>query len=291
MNDLWTSAGEKIEEAGTIIDRAITEYQPSHILVMLSGGNDSAAVSHFASGHLRDRPFHIAHINTSIGIPAARAHVYNLCILYDWALKEYRAVHNGQRYEDIVLNFGFPGPAQHRIMFSKLKERALRQLMREHDGAVMLISGARKQESAARMRLPDLPVHRNGRTIWCSPFFYLSNEQLSGYIEQNKIPESPVRKFLCISGECLCGCFAQLKELLEIELWFPETGQRLRELQERVRAAGFPWSWGQGPPEWWVAMKDAQKAGQADAFVEELAEEIQMLCTSCQFRHEKAEKA
>jgi 3'-phosphoadenosine 5'-phosphosulfate sulfotransferase (PAPS reductase)/FAD synthetase len=270
------------QRSAEIIEQALAE-KPDAIFLMLSGGNDSLGACHFAAGVLGDRPFHVAHINTGIGIPETRAHVYSVCAQYDWPIKEYRAVHNGQRYEDIVLEHGFPGPAQHLIMFSRLKERALRQLLREHDGTVMLVSGARKQESAKRMRLPDLPVHRDGRKLWCSPFFYLSNEELSAYREKHAIPESPVRKFLCMSGECLCGAFARPGELKEIDLFFPATGQRLRELQARVNAAGFPWGWGERPPAWFQNMKQAQQAGQIDAF----ADELQMLCTSCNARNER----
>lgn len=262
--------------------------KPDHVFLMLSGGNDSMGACHFAAQALGHHPFHVAHINTGIGIPETRKHVYDTCAAYDWPLKEYRAVHNGQRYDDIVMQHGFPGPAQHIIMFSRLKERALRQLLREHEGTVMLVSGARKQESAKRMRLPDLPIHRDGRKLWCSPFFYLSNDELAAYREQHKIPESPVRKFLCMSGECLCGAFARPGEVKEIEMWFPKVGERIRALEARVRAAGFPWGWGEGPPAWWSAMKSAEKSGQADAFAAELSDEIQLLCTSCNYRQEKA---
>lgn len=261
--------------------------KPDHVILMLSGGNDSLSVSHFTALALGDQPFHVAHINTGIGIPETRAHVYNVCASYDWPLKEYRAVHNGQRYDDIVMEHGFPGPAQHLIMFSRLKERALRQLLREHDGTVMLVSGARKQESARRMRLPDKAVHKDGRKLWCSPFYYLSNEELSDYRQENKIPESPVRQFLCMSGECLCGAFAREGELNEIDQFFPATGKRIRELQRRVIAGGHPWGWGNRPPAWWTTKQAADRAGQQDALEEEYSEEVQMLCTSCQSRHEQ----
>ena len=91
-----------------------------------------------------------------------------------------------------------------------------------------------------------------------------------------------------MSGECLCGAYARPNELKEIELWFPETGKWLRDLERRVRAAGFPWGWDESPPKWWSAMKKAKKYGQSDAFKEEQDSEIQMLCTSCQFKQERA---
>jgi len=48
---------------------------------------------------------------------------------------------------------GFPGAHGHRFMYSKLKERQVRRIVREHksDGPVMLISGARQEESTRRM--------------------------------------------------------------------------------------------------------------------------------------------
>jgi hypothetical protein len=89
-----------------------------------------------------------------------------------------------------------------------------------------------------------------------------------------------------MSGECLCGAFAKPGELKEIETWFPETGKRIRELERKVAAAGFPWGWEESPPPWWGKVKHAEKAGQDDAFQSELDSEVQMLCTSCQFKHE-----
>lgn len=285
------SLDEKLAEAGYILDEAMEEYKPSHVFGLFSGGNDSLTVTHFASNHLESKIDRIVHINTGIGLPETRQFVGETCERFNWRLLEIRAKEDcGQDYEQLVLEHGFPGPAHHYKMFQRLKERALEKLARDHkDGRrkILLISGLRLQESGRRMRLKHEPVQVQGRRIWCAPFFFMSNDEVGEYRERFAIPESPVRKYLCMSGECLCGSFAKPGELKEIDLWFPETGRRIRNLQTRVIAAGFPWGWGERPPAAWTAMKQAERTGQSDAFGLELKEEVQMLCTSCQFRHER----
>jgi 3'-phosphoadenosine 5'-phosphosulfate sulfotransferase (PAPS reductase)/FAD synthetase len=175
-------------------------------------------------------------------------------------------------------------------MYIRLKERSLKAVLRDHKpGKVMFISGVRQQESLRRMLIKDGEIQVDGRTIWCAPFFKFSNDDVRQYRDNFHLIESPVRKYLCMSGECLCGAFAKPGELKEIETWFPETGERIRELEKKVRAAGFPWGWEEAPPAWWSAKKHAEKAGQADAFQAEMDSEIQMLCTTCQFKHEAGE--
>ena len=95
-----------------------------------------------------------------------------------------------------------------------------------------------------------------------------------------------------MSGECLCGAYAKSGELAQIKFFFPSTGERLENLQRRVIANGFPWRWEEGPPEWWNRMKLSQKFDQWDFLQDELDDEmanrVQMLCSSCEFKSEAA---
>ncbi len=279
--------------AAAILNAGLARH-PSHVFLMLSGGNDSLSSTHFAASWLSGRhPFTVLHINTGIGIPATNAHVKRVCKDYGWDLLEVRAKEDcGQDYEALVVEQGFPGPAMHGKMFNRLKGRCLEKVLRDHKNGnrrapIMFVSGMRKQESARRMRLKPEPIQKIGRQLFVAPFFDLSTEEMLAYRSEAAIPESPVRKYLCMSGECLCGAFAAPGELKEIELWFPETGKRIREIAAKVTAAGFPWGWGEKPPAFWTAMQKAKKAGQSDAFQQETDEEINMLCTSCQFRQEQ----
>lgn len=280
---------QELDEARSIIETAIAEHQPSHVFGLFSGGNDSLTVTHFAARTLGDRLDKVVHINTGIGLPETRAFVYETAERMGWMLYEIRAKEDcGQDYDQIVIKHGFPGPAQHHVMFNLLKERALRKLLRDHkegNRCVMLISGARMQESGRRMRLKSGSVHRDGRTLWCSPFFNLSNDQVGEYRDLHQIPESPVRKFLCMSGECQCGAFAKPNELAEIALWFPETARRIEALQLRVEAAGKPCRWGQRP-----RPKCSTKRlvlGKPDRVTSQIEFAFDMLCTSCVSRYER----
>lgn len=277
--------------AAAILNAGLARH-PSHVFLMLSGGNDSLSSTHFAASWLSGRhPFTILHINTGIGIPATNAHVKTVCKLYGWDLLEVRAKEDcGQDYEALVIEQGFPGPAMHSKMFNRLKGRCLEKVLRDHKNGnrrapIMFVSGMRKQESARRMRLKPEPIQKIGRQLFVAPFFDFSTDEMLAYRSEAAIPESPVRKYLCMSGECLCGAFAAPGELKEIELWFPDTGKRIREIAAKVKAAGFPWTWGEKPPKGWIAKRQAEKAGQLElgAFA--------MLCSSCEFKHERHSQA
>jgi 3'-phosphoadenosine 5'-phosphosulfate sulfotransferase (PAPS reductase)/FAD synthetase len=279
-----------METPEKIIRRAIDVHKPKYIFGMFSGGDDSLSATHAAREILGSDMTAVVHINTGIGIPEARAFVDVACDRFGWNLLEYKATDCGQVYEDIVLQNGFPGPGQHMKMFIRLKQRPLQALCRDFlGGNVLLISGVRQQESVTRMRLLHAVQKEQGtRRVWCSPFFYWSNDQVREYRTKLDLPKNPAKEYLCMSGECLCGAFAQPGELSQIETFFPVTGRYLRDLERRVRAAGFPWGWDEPPPIWWGRMQLAKKFGQSDAFEDERDDEIQMLCSSCQFKHEAA---
>lgn len=270
-----------------VIDRAIAEHQPIKVFGMLSGGHDSLTVTHWAANYLGSRMDGIIHIDTGIGLPETQQFVKDTCAQFGWPLKIYSAVECGQVYEDLVTAHGFPGPDHHTKMFNRLKERPLRALIADNPGGrVVLISGLRRQESGRRMRLRSEPIQREGRRVWAAPFMEWSNDQVRDYHAAHKLPTNPAKTYLCMSGECLCGAYARKGELTEIETFFPAMGKRLRALEQKVRAAGFPWGWDESPPNWWGKRQAAKKAGQDDAFEAEADEQIQMLCSTCNFKYE-----
>jgi len=288
----------KLEQARQYIETAIEQYQPRHIFALYSGGHDSGSVTHFAATVLGDRLSGVVHVNTGIGIPETREHVRKTCADFGWRLLEYKATENTKAdgtpapmiYEDIVAKHGFPGPSSHRYMYQWLKERQLDRLCRDHKGGhVMMISGVRAQESTRRMGNAE-PIKRHGRKIWVAPFVDMTALECREYMTANHVPKNPVKEYLHMSGECLCGAFAHKGELAEIEMWYPESAAEIKRIQQRVIDAGFPWGWEDQPPAWWSNKKRAEKIGQYDAFANELDDAIeetkQMLCMAC---HKKVE--
>jgi 3'-phosphoadenosine 5'-phosphosulfate sulfotransferase (PAPS reductase)/FAD synthetase len=198
--------------------------------------------------------------------------VRETCAKSGWTLKEYTTPYN---YDELALQYGFPGPAMHRLMYIKLKERPLMQMIREHKTAkfdrILLITGARKQESERRMG-HVVPFRREGSRVWLSPLLDWSKSDILDYKALYALPSNEVVDITHKSGECLCGAFAHAGELQEIETFYPSVGCRLRALQGQVHAAGFPWSWEDGPPDYYLEMKRGQLAVPG----------FSALCSSCE---------
>jgi 3'-phosphoadenosine 5'-phosphosulfate sulfotransferase (PAPS reductase)/FAD synthetase len=191
----------------------------------------------------------VGHINTGIGIPETREFVRETCDREGWFLKEFAAP---VPYEEIVVEHGFPGPASHGLMYARLKERALRQLVRESKrefgDRVMLVTGVRSEESLRRMRHVDR-IQRDGAQVWTAAIWNWSKLDCGKEIARRGLKRNEVVDKIHMSGECLCGAFAKPGEIKELEDWFPEVADRLHALELRVEAAGHPaCRWGLRPP-------------------------------------------
>lgn len=279
---------ERIEKAVAVIDDAIQRFSPQWMFALFSGGGDSRTASYIASLHPRFNG--CVFINTGTGIKATRQHVINTCAERGWPLKEYCALENTKAdgtpdpmdYEQIVLEHGFPGPSQHRVMYSKLKERAIRRLEREHAGTILFVSGAREQESDRRMGHGHW-VKKEGRRIWVNAIWDWSKSECSEVLAAAQIKPNEAALRFGRSGECLCGAFAQKGELAALEFADPERAAEIRDLERRVRANGFPWGWEDpGPPKWWIEKNNGQTFLFGYGEDETLSEEP--LCSSCKWR-------
>lgn len=232
---------------------AIADHKPVAIYAMVSGGHDSAAVARWAAEHLELDA--LLHINTTIGVEETRVFVRALAIEYGVPLIEESRNDVGDGYEELVREFGFPGPGFHGLPYSRLKERPLRRVIREakvghpRTARVALISGVRRQESERRMGLSE-PVSRVGAQVWINPFFDYSNAQLADYRREAGVPINDVAALLGKSGECYCGAFAKPDELEDTTaLGFPAVEREIRRLERKLRSDGHPaCRWGERPP-------------------------------------------
>lgn len=256
---------QKIESAYRFLSRTVEEHSPKYVIGLFSGGHDSLVSTHIASQH---PAFSFSlHINTGIGIEQTRQFVRDTCEEWDIELREYRASEyegisgpDHQKYSDIVLEYGFPGPAQHSKMYQRLKERPLRQAIRELDrertDKTLLVTGVRTQESARRMRHVEPIQLWEGTKIWCAPIHDFSKRDVNAYIEFLGLRRNEVVDLLHSSGECLCGAFAHPGELDELRQWYPGMAAHIDKLADRVRSKGFPWGWDDPVPNWWKQVKE-----------------------------------
>jgi len=231
-----------------LIDEAIRQYNPRVLFGLMSGGHDSLCATHLASQH----PLFggVVHINTGIGIEQTRDFVRDVCDDNGWTLYEY---HPPVPYDQIVKEYGFPGPTMHSLMYNRLKERGLRQLTREHKtefkDRILLASGVRSLESTRRMGTTE-PINKDGARVWVAPIHNWSNHDKNWYMTHHKLPRNQVVDLLHMSGECLCGAFARPGEREELRMWYPNVVEEIEALErevEQIPKLRGKCRWGQMP--------------------------------------------
>jgi 3'-phosphoadenosine 5'-phosphosulfate sulfotransferase (PAPS reductase)/FAD synthetase len=240
----WLAA--KVREANDILDDAALIHGSSHTFGMFSGGHDSLVATHLASHHPSFSG--AAHMNTTIGIEETRQFVRDTCERHQWRLHEKTGP---KTYREVILKYGFPGPGGHIYMYSWLKERALRKLVREHKQShrdrIALVTGVRLSESSRRMGHVK-PIVREGAKVWIAPILNWTDDDKNEYIEYHRLERNPVVANLCMSGECLCGAFAHPGELAELAVFYPSVAADIRALMVEAEAAGVHAKWGERPP-------------------------------------------
>ncbi|GAA5096722.1 phosphoadenosine phosphosulfate reductase family protein [Nocardia iowensis] len=226
-------------QAEQIFSDALATHLGRHrvaaVCVLFSGGSDSTSLAHL----FRHRATHAIHCNTTIGIEATREFVRATCLEWDLPLLEEIAP---KPFRQLVVERGFPGPPMHPKMYSRLKERGLRQARRKlvadtRRERVVFLAGRRRQESRRRARVP---LHeRDGSVIWISPIANWTVLDLNTYRQlAGDVPVNPVSQLLHMSGECLCGSFAKPGELEQIRAWYPDTDAEIDSIAAEVTAAG-----------------------------------------------------
>jgi len=241
---------DPVEYGRRLLDIAIRRYDPVAVFGMFSGGHDSLCAVHLASQHPRFTA--AVHVNTGIGVEQTREFVRETCHDRGWPLLEYRAADQGQVYEDLVLEYGFPGPFHHRKMYNRLKERSIRALVRDHKrrrlDRVMLVTGVRRAESTRRMGTVEA-VNREGARVWVAPLTWFKGTDKNRYMQEYDLPRNEVVDQLHMSGECLCGAFAKPGELDWIRYCgFHDVVEQIELLERKAEAAGVPCVWGAGSP-------------------------------------------
>lgn len=241
------------------VNAATEIYTPRWMSGALSGGHDSITACYIASLAMGFRG--CFHCNTGVGLKATENFVESFCETLNWHLEIFSAMENEQAtgkpdpmdYFALVEKHGFPGPGQHGTMYIKLKERQIRRFVRKHKtkmrDRIMLVSGARRQESPIRSVVGRVEEHRReGALCWVNPLFDFSKLDCARIMEHAKLPRSPVVDLIHKSGECLCGCFRKDNELAETTLWFRDdpTMIRLNEAHARHKACGRH-GWGERP--------------------------------------------
>ncbi|WP_054944184.1 hypothetical protein [Novosphingobium sp. KN65.2] len=232
-----------------IVDAALA-HNPVAIFAMLSGGDGSLGTTHWCMNNIPG--CEVLHINTGIGIERTRMFVRETCKQQGWPLTELRAKEDcGQDYDEIVSEHGFPGPAGHQFMYARLKERAVELIVRQRktnrSDKVMLLTGICHDDSVRRSGYGGREVNFKGAQMWVNPMYWVGQSFIYHHLRASGLPRNPVAVELGMSGECLCGAFANKGELAIVRRVCPTTAARIENLQSRI-SNRHPWGWEERPP-------------------------------------------
>lgn len=248
QSELWPVVRPTPEQ---IVEAAIVEHKPVAIYALMSGGDGSLQATHWAMNNVPGCK--VAHVRTDIGLKRTSQFVRDTCAKYGWLLVELSAKDDcGQDYDEIVRQHGFPGPASHRFMYIRLKERAIEKLVRDsktkRGQRVMLLTGVKHDDSARRSGYGGGVVTRRGGQVWVNHVYWMSKGEADRYLVEHNITRNPVSCELGMSGECGCGAFASPGELALWRRVEPDFADRIERLQRECAALGVHANWEKAPP-------------------------------------------
>jgi len=203
---------------------------------LYSGGKDSTSVTCWLQEH--DLLAGVITFDTGIATPDWQSFIERTAQDRGWNLEIYKTP---ARYDDLVLKYGFAGPAMHGMFMNYLKGRCVRQFKKAHPGAV-LASGVRSAESNRRFHSAKEWSDFEGVKVW-APLLTWTTPQVWEYFRCRGFERSPAYQTLCISGDCLCGAYATKFEREIIRGAYPVVNERLEWLEARTDPAK-PWGWG-----------------------------------------------
>lgn len=243
MNDL-------IKESKEIYDRAVKDFKPSAVVLMLSGGDDSMTAWNVAR-ELGIKLDFIIHGNTRTGISETTDFVRKE--VNRWSCGKYLEADAKTAYTDYLIRKGFfgAGLSAHAFSYHILKQdhfestvaKNIRQ--RRRDFKILFLNGGRRNESENRkitFKNPIKVTKRRPNDIWVNIINEWDKSDCKDYLDGNGIRRNPVSINLCRSGECMCGTMQSKGDRIEAAYFYPDWGARLDALEKHIKSLhGFGW--------------------------------------------------
>lgn len=185
-----------------------------------------------------DKPSYIAAKNFAkkLGIPfICIKPLENLKVGFEYVkcIKDYG---EGKVYENYCKKYGFPHANLHNQVFRYLKKKAMVGFVKSltsKNEKVAFISGVRQKESKRRMKNAQLIGidEDTNKLVWIAPIYYWSTAKAFGYVKENGYKLSDSYKTLHLSGDCLCGAYADRKETHLIKVFYPDTAKQIAYIE------------------------------------------------------------
>lgn len=245
---------EKILSSQEIVLKAIADYKPYAIVLMLSGGDDSMTALMMAK--YLNIPFtHIMHGVTGTGIQETYEFVKTVV---EKEGAKYIEANAGDAYIKYVMRKGFfgKGLSAHAFSYHILKqdyfEAAISKHIRQRTPGrkILFINGARQSESENRKKNLIDPIKitkRRPNDVWVNIIHYWDKHECLSFLNGEGIKRNPVSIKICRSGECMCGTMQSKEDRIEASCIFPKWGKWLDELEKVVKEK-HDFGWGENMP-------------------------------------------
>ena len=220
---------------------------------LFSGGKDSLVACHtlWKQGLLNE----ILYCKTGIGLVENFEYVLKTCNKYGWKLN-VETPEDRFSYENFVRRFGFPHAGIHSTVMGHLKWFSMRRFAKNKP--CVFVSGVRRNESKRRLgKHKDYVFNPEPNITFMNPIFDWSTAQVWEYINDNSLEICPVYKTLHLSGDCLCGSFAESHESRLITMFHPELAEQIKSLERK-----YGGSWGND-----VSVSGASQETKLESFI------------------------
>jgi len=248
-----------------LLRKAVLEYKPYAVVMMLSGGDDSLTAYEVAR-EIGVKPDFVMHGITGTGLKETTDFVVH----YVRKKGDNLLIANaGKAYENYVLRKGFfgVGSKAHSFSYHLLKSTHFSATVskyirkRKRNRNVLFINGARRKESKRREKTMINPIKKDGSNIWVNIINEATKKDTISYLEGNSICRNPVSIKMCKSGECMCGTMQNNEMRVEAGYISPSWKRWIDSLENEVLKS-HPWKWGAKIP----STFSMEKKGQLNLF-------------------------
>lgn len=237
-----------------IYDKALIDFKPKAVVLMVSGGDDSLTTYHVAK-ELGIKIDFVIHGNTRTGIPDTTEFVRKEV---DKMGDHYLEADAGSSYVDYVLRKGFfgSGSMAHNYSYNILKLNHFKATVslylrkKQRNFPILFINGARRMESERRKKTMISPYRFTEafkNNIWVNLINEWEKSDCKDYLEGNGVKRNPVSVNICRSGECMCGTMQTKGDRAEAAYFYPAWAKELDALEMKAKELhGF--GWGENKP-------------------------------------------
>jgi len=211
----------------------VKDYGIRSLVCCFSGGKDSLATTHYMLSELEDVDIdkYVVWADTGVMLPIVEPYVRDVCEQFGWKL-EIVSPAEDKDFWTTAKKKGLPR-VHRRWCCDPLKLKPIFEFTKKLSPQRGCTTGVRRDESIRRTKYLQVTYFK--KTYWLyHPIFDWTEKQVRAYIKSEHLPFPPQYK-LGLKETCMCGAFANKKEIMILKAQFPEFFQRFVELEKELK--------------------------------------------------------